>query len=66
MTKVYFLEIFDKDGNLKRIDFFNQDNHDFEFQAMWDEREAQTQENREAFRKWAFNMAKNMGYEVIL
>ena len=62
MISVYPIDMLDKDGNLTGIEFMNQTTHEFVFQALWDDREAQTQENRLAFRKWANNMAKNMGY----
>ena len=66
MISVYPIDMLDKDGNLTGIEFMNQTTHEFVFQALWDDREAQTQENRVAFRKWANNMAKNMGFDVII
>lgn len=62
MTSVYPIDQYDKDGNLTGIEFMDQTTHEFVFQAIWDDREAQTQENREAFRNWANNMAKTIGY----
>jgi hypothetical protein len=57
------VEVHDKDGNLQHIEF-----HDslgkFEFKADWDPRDEQTSENREEFRRWAYLMAKRMGFVI--
>lgn len=57
------VDVYDKNGNLIRLDFFDSEG-EFVFQAEWDERDEQTSPNREAFRKWAYTMAKRMDYEV--
>lgn len=41
---------------LTAIEFYD-DNGEFRFQAMWDEREPHTPENVAAFRVWAAKMA---------
>jgi hypothetical protein len=64
--KVYPIEVFDKDGNLTHIEFLNETTHDFEFQSVWDPRDAQTQELREEFRKWSSKMAKSLGYDICI
>ena len=64
MTSIYPIDQYDKDGNLTGIEFLDKITHEFQFQALWDDREEQTQKNREEFRKWANNMAKNMGFDV--
>jgi hypothetical protein len=56
-------EVHDKDGNLTQIEFYDFAGN-FIFQAAWDDNDEQTSENREAFRKWADRMAKQLGYEV--
>ena len=57
------VDVYDKDGNLLRIDF-NNELGDFLIQAVWDERDEQTSKNREYFRKWAYTMVKRLGFEV--
>jgi hypothetical protein len=66
MIKVYPVDIYDKDGNLLRIEFLNKNTNEFEFQAEWDDRDAQTHEKREEFRKWSAFMAKRLGFEICL
>jgi len=63
--KVIPTDVYDKDGNLCRLDFCDSSG-EFKFQAEWDPRDEQTSENRVSFRKWAYHMAKQMGYEVDL
>ena len=63
MTKVIPTDVYDKDGHLIRIDFFDLEGQ-FQLQAEWDDREEQTSANREEFRKWAYLMAKRLGFEV--
>ena len=59
-------DIYDKDGNLLAIQFSNEVG-EFIVEAVWDDRDAQTSENREAFREWAYKFVKNnLGYEVNL
>ena len=65
MTKVIPTDVYDKDGNLLRVEF-----HDHEgkhhLQADWDSRDEQTSENRDAFRKWAYQMAKRLDFDIKL
>ena len=64
IVKIIPTEIFDKDGNVTAIEFYNELGT-FEFQALWDPRDEQTNENREAFRKWSYRMAEQQKYEVL-
>jgi hypothetical protein len=57
------IDVYDKDGNLTRIEFYNELGG-FEFQALWDENDEQTSEKRKEFREWCIRMAKNIKYEV--
>lgn len=57
------VEVHDKDGNLTQIEFHDSQGN-FEFKADWDPRDEQTSENRENFRRWAYLMAKRMGYVI--
>jgi len=63
-VKVIPTEILDKEGNLTCIEFYNELGS-FEFQALWDPTDEQTSENREAFRKWSYGMAKKQNFEVV-
>lgn len=63
-TEVIPTDVYDKDGNMIRIDFTEKDGT-FAFEALWDDRDEQTSPNREEFRKWAYLMAKRFGYEVL-
>ena len=57
-------EILDKDGNLEKIEFYDELGG-FQFQAMWDPVDEQNADNRREFREWANGMAKRMDYEVV-
>jgi hypothetical protein len=57
-------DVYDKDGNLLRIDFYNLEG-EFVVQALWDENDEQTSENRIKFREWAYRMIERIGEEVI-
>lgn len=58
-------DVLDKDGNLTGIEFYDATGSFIVF-AEWDERDPQTPQNREVFRKWAYNMLKRLNYEVTL
>lgn len=65
MAKLIPAEILDIDGNLKRIEF-NNEQGEFVIQALWDDRDEQTAENRAKFREWAYRQLKQQGHEVQL
>jgi|CryBogDrversion2_5_1035270.scaffolds.fasta_scaffold08268_4 hypothetical protein len=56
-------DILDKDGNLVKISAHEIDGEHI-FDALWDERDKQTHENRQEFRKWVANMLRNKGYKT--
>ena len=62
MTTVIPLDIYE-DGELKSIEFYDMSGS-FVIQAVWDDSDEQTAENRLAFRKWAHHMMKQKDYEV--
>ena len=57
------VDIYDKDGNMVRIEFFDSAGNRV-IEAIWDQTDEQTNENRILFRKWAYNFMNNKGYEV--
>ena len=57
-------DVYDKDGNMLRIDFHDGEG-DFILQFLWDETDAQTSENRIAFREWAYKWMRDKDYEVL-
>lgn len=61
MSDVLLVDIYDKDGNMTKIEAFTQSG-DFIFQALWDPNDEQTSDKREAFRKWTKTMAERLGY----
>ena len=65
MTKVIPTDVYDKDGHLIRIDFYNLSG-EFEIQSNWDDNDEQTSENREQFREWSYRMVKRLNFEVLL
>jgi len=54
-------EIHDENGDFKRIEFHD-DNGEHIIDAIWDERDEQTPENRAEFRKWAYHMLNQKDY----
>jgi hypothetical protein len=62
--RVIPIDVYDKDGNLTHIDVQDASG-EFVLQVVWDENDEQTSENRELFRKWAYDfLEKSKGYEV--
>jgi 3-isopropylmalate dehydratase small subunit len=64
MKRAIPVDVYDKEGNMLRIEF-NDMNGDHIIDAQWDPTDEQTSENREAFRKWAYNFVRNKDYEVL-
>lgn len=65
MKKAIPLEIFDKDGNMVKIETRDEDGQHI-LDIVWDENDEQTTENRAEFRKWAYGfLEKNKGYKVV-
>ena len=64
MTKIAIpYDIYNKEGEMVEIEYRDQQG-DFIVVAKWDETDAQTSENRVAFRQWAKKMINRLGYEV--
>jgi len=57
-------DVYDKDGNMIKVEFNDgEGNHILD--AVWDESDEQTSENRTFFRKWAYNFLRNQGWEIL-
>lgn len=63
MMQVIPTDVYSDEGDLLRIEFYNLEG-EFQILAEWDERDPQTKENRESFRKWAYNMVKRLDFAV--
>jgi len=63
MTTLIPTDVYDKDGNMVKIEFYDTDG-EFVIQSVWDEQDPQDSEHREFFRKWSYKMVKQLGYEV--
>ena len=64
MKKAIPTDIYDKDGNLVKIEAREEDGQHI-LDIVWDENDEQTLENRAEFRKWAYGfLEKNKGYQI--
>ena len=55
------VDVYDKDGNMTKIEVWDGAGEHV-MDVLWDDREAQTSENRISHREWARVMAKRKGY----
>lgn len=58
------VDVYDKEGNMIKIEF-NDLNGEHIVDAVWDETDEQTSNNRTLFRKWAYNHLRNQGWEIL-
>jgi hypothetical protein len=65
MTTVIPTDIYDKEGNMLKIEF-NDTEGNFVVDVVWDPQDPQDSEHREQLRMWAYKMVKQLGYEVNL
>jgi len=64
MKRAIPVDVYNKDGDMIKIEFNDMEgNHIID--AVWDSNDEQTSENREAFRKWAYDFLRNKEYEVL-
>jgi hypothetical protein len=61
MKKTIPVDVYDKDGNMLRIEFSDGGGEHI-VDVVWDETEEQTSENRTKFRKWAYTILEQKGY----
>jgi hypothetical protein len=64
MKRAIPMDVYDKDGNMLRIEFHDSEGEHI-IDAQWDPIDEQTSENRESFRRWAYNFVRNKDYEVL-
>jgi len=57
------MDVYDKDGNLTRIEFTSGEGTHI-IDAQWDPVDEQTSENRIKFREWAYRWIEQKNYEV--
>jgi hypothetical protein len=63
MKKTIPVDVYDKDGNMLRIEFSDGEGEHI-IDVVWDETEEQTSKNRENFRRWAYTMLEQKGYTL--
>jgi hypothetical protein len=64
MKRAIPVDVYDKDGNMIKIEF-NDANGEHILDAVWDEADEQTSENRVSFREWAYKHLHNQGWEIL-
>lgn len=63
MKKAIPVDVYDKDGNMVKIEF-NDGSGEHILDAVWDQTDKQTSENRIKFREWAYRFIEQKEYEV--
>jgi hypothetical protein len=63
MSKIIPTDVYDKDGNMLRIEYHDEAGEHV-CDVVWDPEDEQTSENREFLRGWASKMMVQKGYEV--
>lgn len=61
--RVIPIDVYDKDGNLSKIEVQGADGEHV-IDIVWDPSDEQTSENRILFRKFAYRVLEQKGYEV--
>ena len=64
MKRAIPVDVYDKEGNLLRIEFYDATGEHI-LDAVWDTNDEQTSENRVSFRKWAYNHLRNQDWEIL-
>lgn len=57
------IDVYDADGNMTKIEA-QSENGDHIIDIVWDDTDEQTSENRVLFRKFAYRILEQKGYEV--
>jgi hypothetical protein len=61
MKKTIPTDVYDKDGNMTKIEFHDGSGEHI-VDVVWDPNDEQTSENHTKFRKWAYTMLEQKGY----
>ena len=64
MKRAIPVDVYDKEGNMTRIEF-NDPSGNHIIDAVWDQNDEQTSENRVKFREWAYRFIEQKDYEVV-
>jgi len=64
MKRVILADVYNDQGEMVRIEATDPSNGEAVLDFVWDPRDEQTSENREAFRKWAASWLLRKGYET--
>jgi hypothetical protein len=57
-------DVYDSEGNMTKIEFHNKSG-EFVIEAVWDPKDPQDSEHRILFRKWAYRMLDQLGYQIL-
>ena len=57
-------DVYDKEGDMIKIEFHTRDG-EFVIEAVWDPKDPQDSEHRINFRKWAYRMLDQLGYQIL-
>jgi hypothetical protein len=63
MTQAICTDVYDKDGNLLRIEAYDMAGTHL-LDIVWDESDEQTSSNREEFRKFVYRVLRQKGYSI--
>ena len=63
MKRAIPVEVFNKEGDLMRIEFYDL-NGEHIVDAIWDQNDPQDSEHRVSFRSWAYKHLENKDYSV--
>jgi len=63
MSMIIPTDVYDKDGNMLRIEYYDMAGSHV-IDVVWDPEDEQTSENRENLRKWGTKIMKQKGYQV--
>jgi hypothetical protein len=63
MTQAICTDVYDKDGNLLRIEAYDMTGSHL-LDIVWDDSDEQTSAKREEFRKFVYRVLKQKGYSI--
>ena len=63
MAQAICTDVYDKDGNLLKIESYDMSGSHI-IDIIWDDSDEQTSPNREEFRKFTYRILKQKGYSI--